>query len=245
MMTGDGRVSDVRRVPEQKEPQDAAARVGRAGRPARRHTGAAVLPGAFRGPGAVCARVAQAKYSPSSWSLIVVNRWNRIPDDYPAPKLTRLSNGESVDSRIYPDLQRMFDDMRAAGLHPEVTSAYRTEAVQRQLLERRYSCIRTRARRRRRREDRRRNGWPSRGPASTSWAWRWTSTRAGPPAPRTASTSTSGLQTTRGVRIILRYPRGKTDVTGNAYESWHYRYVGAEAAKAMHESGQTLEEYVK
>ncbi|GDZ12543.1 hypothetical protein MCC02030_08560 [Bifidobacteriaceae bacterium MCC02030] len=45
--------------------------------------------------------------------------------------------------------------------------------------------------------------------------------------------------------FILRYPRGKTDVTGNAYESWHYRYVGAEAAKAMHESGQTLEEYVK
>ncbi len=45
--------------------------------------------------------------------------------------------------------------------------------------------------------------------------------------------------------FILRYPRGKTDVTGNAYESWHYRYVGAEAAKAMHESGQTLEEYAK
>lgn len=40
-----------------------------------------------------------------------------------------------MDSRIYPDLQRMFDDMRAAGLHPEVTSAYRTEAVQRQLLD--------------------------------------------------------------------------------------------------------------
>lgn len=122
-------------MPEQKEPQDAAARVGRAGRPARRHTGAAVLPGAFRGPGPFAPGVAQAKYSPSSWSLIVVNRWNRIPDDYPAPKLTRLSNGESVDSRIYPDLQRMFDDMRAAGLHPEVTSAYRTEAVQRQLLD--------------------------------------------------------------------------------------------------------------
>lgn len=154
--------------------------------------------GRFAGWGPFAPGAAQAKYSLSSWSLIVVNRWNRIPDDYPAPKLTRLSNGESVDSRIYPDLQRMFDDMRAAGLHPEVTSAYRTEAVQRQLLDEKISCIRTRARRRRRREDRRLNGWPSRGPASTSWAWRWTSMRAGPPAPRTASTSTSGLQTTRG-----------------------------------------------
>lgn len=91
--------------------------------------------GRFAGRGPFAPGAAQAKYSPSSWSLIVVNRWNRIPDDYPAPKLTRLSNGESVDSRIYPDLQRMFDDMRAAGLHPEVTSAYRTEAVQRQLLD--------------------------------------------------------------------------------------------------------------
>ena len=154
--------------------------------------------GRFAGRGPFAPGVAQAKYSPSSWSLIVVNRWNRIPDDYPAPKLTRLSNGESVDSRIYPDLQRMFDDMRAAGLHPEVTSAYRTEAVQRQLLDEKIFLYQTRARRRRRREDRRLNGWPSRGPASTSWAWRWTSTRAGPPAPRTASTSTSGLQTTRG-----------------------------------------------
>lgn len=91
--------------------------------------------GRFAGRGPFAPGAAQAKYSPSSWSLIVVNRWNRIPDDYPAPKLIRLSNGESVDSRIYPDLQRMFDDMRAAGLHPEVTSAYRTEAVQRQLLD--------------------------------------------------------------------------------------------------------------
>lgn len=157
--------------------------------------------GRFAGRGPFAPGVAQAKYSPSSWSLIVVNRWNRIPDDYPAPKLTRLSNGESVDSRIYPDLQRMFDDMRAAGLHPEVTSRTVRRPCSGSCWTRRYSCIRTRARRRRRREDRRRNGWPSRGPASTSWAWRWTSTRAGPPAPRTASTSTSGLQTTRGVRI--------------------------------------------
>ena len=154
--------------------------------------------GRFAGRGPFAPGVAQAKYSPSSWSLIVVNRWNRIPGDYPAPKLTRLSNGESVDSRIYPDLQRMFDDMRAAGLHPEVTSAYRTEAVQRQLLDEKIFLYQNEGASK---EEARRQAsqwWPSRGPASTSWAWRWTSTRAGPPAPRTAATSTSGLQTTRG-----------------------------------------------
>ncbi len=43
--------------------------------------------------------------------------------------------------------------------------------------------------------------------------------------------------------FILRYPKDKTSVTGIAYESWHYRYVGEEAAKIIHENGWTLEEY--
>ena len=43
--------------------------------------------------------------------------------------------------------------------------------------------------------------------------------------------------------FILRYPKDKTDITGIAYESWHYRYVGEEAARIIHENGWTLEEY--
>ena len=43
--------------------------------------------------------------------------------------------------------------------------------------------------------------------------------------------------------FILRYPKDKTNITGIAYESWHYRYVGEEAAKIIHENGWTLEEY--
>lgn len=43
--------------------------------------------------------------------------------------------------------------------------------------------------------------------------------------------------------FILRYPKNKTDVTGIIYEPWHYRYVGKELAKELHENGLTLEEY--
>lgn len=43
---------------------------------------------------------------------------------------------------------------------------------------------------------------------------------------------------------ILRYPEGKESLTGVPYESWHYRYVGKEAAKTIHEKGWCLEEYV-
>ncbi|MPN10438.1 putative carboxypeptidase YodJ [bioreactor metagenome] len=45
--------------------------------------------------------------------------------------------------------------------------------------------------------------------------------------------------------FILRYPKGKEDITGLPYEPWHYRYVGVAAATAMHDKGITLEEYVK
>ncbi len=44
--------------------------------------------------------------------------------------------------------------------------------------------------------------------------------------------------------FILRFPENKTDVTGYAYESWHYRYVGVEHATKIHEKGITLEEYL-
>ena len=45
--------------------------------------------------------------------------------------------------------------------------------------------------------------------------------------------------------FVLRYPKGKIDVTGIIYEPWHYRYVGKEVAKELHESGLTLEEYLQ
>ncbi len=44
--------------------------------------------------------------------------------------------------------------------------------------------------------------------------------------------------------FILRYPEGTTDVTGIIYEPWHYRYVGTELAKELHDLGLTLEEYM-
>lgn len=43
--------------------------------------------------------------------------------------------------------------------------------------------------------------------------------------------------------FILRYPKGKEDITGYTYESWHYRYVGIDIAKKMKETGLTFDEY--
>ena len=43
--------------------------------------------------------------------------------------------------------------------------------------------------------------------------------------------------------FILRYPEGKSRITGYDYEPWHLRYVGVEAATRLHDEGITLDEY--
>lgn len=44
--------------------------------------------------------------------------------------------------------------------------------------------------------------------------------------------------------FIIRYPQGKTAVTGYTYEPWHLRYVGVELSTEMHNTGiLTLEEF--
>lgn len=43
--------------------------------------------------------------------------------------------------------------------------------------------------------------------------------------------------------FILRYPKGKENITGYEYESWHYRYVGKEMATKIHNLDITYDEY--
>ena len=43
--------------------------------------------------------------------------------------------------------------------------------------------------------------------------------------------------------FILRYPKGKEKITKYDYQPWHYRYVGKDAAKIIHDEDITLEEF--
>lgn len=43
--------------------------------------------------------------------------------------------------------------------------------------------------------------------------------------------------------FIVRYPKGKEQVTGYKYEPWHLRFVGKELAQQIHQTGKTLEEF--
>lgn len=43
--------------------------------------------------------------------------------------------------------------------------------------------------------------------------------------------------------FILRYPKGREDITGFQFEPWHFRFVGLELAQELHNQEFTLEEY--
>lgn len=45
--------------------------------------------------------------------------------------------------------------------------------------------------------------------------------------------------------FILRYPAGKENITGYAYEPWHFRYIGKPAAIYITDRRFTLEEYYR
>ena len=67
------------------------------------------------------------------WKLILVDKHHYIPKDYQV-NLIRLSNGKQVDSRIYPSLQKMFNDARASGLSLFVREGYRISQDQQQIM---------------------------------------------------------------------------------------------------------------
>lgn len=43
--------------------------------------------------------------------------------------------------------------------------------------------------------------------------------------------------------FIIRYPKGKTKITGYSFEPWHIRYVGTSLATYLYKNNLTLEEY--
>ncbi|WP_081891986.1 M15 family metallopeptidase [Bifidobacterium biavatii] len=185
----------------------------------------------------------EATYTADSWNTIVVNQWQRIPDDWPTPDLTQLANGQQIDSRVYPDLQRMFDAMRADGLNPEVTAGYRTHDEQQQLLDDKTFLY----------ENSGMDAKDAEAKARLQVALPGTSEHELGLAADINAVGASDADANQRVYdwlaahawdygFVLRYPQGKTNVTGVEYEPWHYRYVGAEAAKTLHDKGEVLEE---
>lgn len=176
------------------------------------------------------------------WNLILVNRENYIPADYEV-QLTELSNGKKVDSRIYPELQEMFNAARAQGYGLFVREGYRTQEEQQQLMDEKIEAYENEGKSK---------------PEAKKLAEQWVAIpgtsehQLGIAVDINADTTKSSsddvyswlAENAHKYGFIKRYPSDKTDITGVINEPWHYRYVGKEAALEIYSQGMCLEEYI-
>lgn len=179
---------------------------------------------------------------PENRFLILVNGKNKIPENY-EPELTELSNGQRVDSGIYPELQRMFDDMRAEGIYPVVGEGYRTRSEQQRMLDDKIRAFK-------------KKGYSEKKARAMAEEWvavpGTSEHELGLAVDINADKDNSEndevynwlYENAYRYGFILRYPLGKSYITGIDYEPWHYRYVG-EYAEAIHKSGLCLEEWLE
>ena len=181
------------------------------------------------------------------WNLMVVNKWNSLDEDYET-NLKELSNGHSVDERCYDDLVSMIDDCRNAGLQPVICSSYRSYEKQEQLYNNKIEILIAQGYTKKQAVEE----------AGKSVALPGTSEHQMGLAVDIVDMNNQNLdesQESTDVQkwlmansykygFILRYPNGKSSITGIIYEPWHYRYVGKEDAIKIYESGLCLEEYV-
>lgn len=183
---------------------------------------------------------AAAAETESEWMLRLANKTHPV-GEYAPPELTTLKNKVQVDARMYPALQKMYDDMRAAGLSPYTREGYRTYAAQVDIMKTRIQSYLSQGYSQTRAEALAKeyvaepgtsehqlglavdinstdgNNWP---------VYNWLAVHA------------------QEYGFILRYPEGGKDITGYAYEPWHYRYVGKQAALEIFQAKTTLEEYL-
>ena len=175
------------------------------------------------------------------WYLIVVNRWNEIPEDYRV-ELTELSNGQKVDSRIYPYLQEMFDAARKDGIYPVVREGYRTYDEQQKILDDKIKAYINEGYSQSRAE-RTAKEWVALPGTSEHQLGIAVDINADKSKSSNDEVYTWLAANAHNYGFILRYPQGKQEITGTSYEPWHYRYVGVDAAREIYERGICLEEY--
>lgn len=180
---------------------------------------------------------------PENRFLILVNSENKIPEDYKI-ELTELSNGEAVDSEIYPDLQKMFDDMREQGIYPVVGEGYRTVEKQQAIMEDKIRAYENEGYSRKEAEKMARE-WVAVPGTSEHELGLAVDINADKEKSDNQEVYDWLYQNAYKYGFILRYPIGKTMITGIDYEPWHYRYVGKEYAEEITDSGLCFEEWLE
>lgn len=174
--------------------------------------------------------------------LLICNKHYKLSNTYTGNLVTMSSTysrrgGAQLDSVAYEAFKSLSDAARSEGLNVVNQSAYRSYSNQESIYN---SYLSSKGR---------------------AWTDKW-SARPGHSEHQTglaldvATYTTVALDDFKNTKeftwmqnnaykygFILRYPDGQEYITGYGYEPWHYRYVGVDAAKIIHDENITFEEY--
>ena len=183
------------------------------------------------------------------WNLQLVNYEYPLAEDFEPEELAKVNNGYEADSRIVEAAKQMLADAYSEKVRIIALSAYRDYEYQMDLYEKKVQRLQ------------KEKGYSvdkAREEAATVVAYPGTSEHQLGLALDLVDARHTKLDESQEdtaaykwlyehcdeYGFIVRYPNGKTDITGIIYEPWHFRYVGVEAAKVIMEKGITLEEYL-
>lgn len=197
------------------------------------------LPSPTAAPEATATLAADTVFQPQNELPLLVNADNPLPEGYKPQELVKLYDQKNrsfelsasnikVEGETYRAMQKMFSAAADDGVEGFIiTSGYRTRKRQRELYEERQDDT---------------VQLPGCSEHESGFAFDVTARGSG-----------NGFETTEQFEwlskhcaeygFILRYPKGKEQETGIAYEPWHYRYVGVEVAQEIMSRGITLEAY--
>ena len=171
--------------------------------------------------------------------LTIVNAENPLTE-HADVTMSFIDDEHTVDERCADELELMLKDCRRAGHKPLITAAYRSESVQRELLNARTEEIMAEGVGA---ERARQLALLELDEPGCSEHQLGLAVDLSDEADEEASLHWIAEHAWE-YGFILRYPQGKENVTGHAAINNHFRYVGKDAAKQIHELDITLEEYV-
>lgn len=169
----------------------------------------------------------------------LVNKYNKLPDNYEIDDLVTLDKeyskrGEKVREVIYKDLKAMFDKAKEDGLKLNVVSGFRTNDKQNTLFT---NSVKN-------------NGlehallYSAKSGHSEHQLGLAIDINSVNESFKDTEEYKWLINNSYKYGFIERYKKGKENITGFAYEPWHYRYVGIDTATKIYTENITYEEYV-
>ena len=184
----------------------------------------------------------------NSWELRMIRYENPLGKDFVPESLTTIENNERMDSRVAPAMEQLIASARSAGYSVYFCSGYRDYNTQYTIWWNHIYDYEARGYTRQEAEDATRLAVNYPG-CSEHQSGLCADVLESWDQPMEPYIGGSGLmlwleQNCAKYGFVVRYPDGKTDITGVEYEPWHLRYVGWEAAQYMMENGLCLEEFL-